>query len=298
MIAMILAFGLLPNLAFAQPAARTLVLSATQRHDAGVTLSALPLVRYAPTQHVTAIVRDAAPILALRASWVQQQARTELAREQASRAEALYRAGHNISQSQLQQAEAARAIALARRDALRARAMAVYGRALGAAITSDQAAGARALTALAHGAPLIELVFAAQNSAHDVVTGWSRIGEAGMLPAGLTGVPVYFYGAAPQALPAGAALRLAVRTGPTQTGYQVPASALIYRRRRVLIFVQQARAGTFRPLSLPVGRGATSRLDGRVHSLFVPQAALPAQPMVVVSGAGLLRSMMLTQAGR
>jgi hypothetical protein len=294
-LAVILAFGWLPNAAFAQSSTPVLMLSAAQRHDAGVKLRALPLVRTAPTQPMTAIVRNAAPILVLRASWVQQQARAGLARQQASRAEALYRAGHNIAQAQLQRAEAARTVAVARLDALRARAIGLYGKALGAAIMSDQARGAPALTALAQGAPLIELVFATPQAADGVAAGWTRIGEAGLLPAGLTGVPVYFYGTPDEALPAGAALRLAVRTGPAQAGYQVPASALIYRRKRVLIFVQQARAGEFQPVSLAVGRGAISRGDGRLHSLFVPQAALPAQPLVVVSGAGLLRSMMVTQ---
>lgn len=288
----------LPGAALAQPSATRLVLSAAQRHDAGVKVRALPLVRYTPTRLVPGIVRNVAPILALRAALVQQMAQAGLAREQARRAEALYRAGHNIAQAQLQRAQAAQDVAVARLDALRAQAMAGYGRALGADIVGDQARGATVLTALAHGAPLIELVFDGQHAADGTAAGWTRIGKAGVMQAGLIGVPVYFYGMANHALPAGTSVRLAVQTRRVQLGYQVPASALIYRRGRVLIFVQHAQTGQFRPVTLAVGGGAIIRRQGRLQSLFVPQTALAADPRVVTQGAGLLRSLMVREAGR
>ncbi len=281
----------------------------------GLIATVTPTLRTeAPQRHAEGRVLDPAPALALRGRIVAAAAAAKLDAATLDRTRQLYRAAGNVSQASLEQAEAAAASSAARLAALRAEAIARFGAPLGRAIAQD----GPAFRALAGGGALVLVVQAGPALKPAPARATARlpdgtaaalrdIGPAGVQPPGLLGQALLFTG---PPLPVGAPLDVSLPAGRRIAGYDVPVAALVWHRGRAFVFVRTA-PGRFAAVALggggllapsgvdpsaPVGAGSSAP-SGAGQTQFVPAAALPRAPAIVVRGAGLLNSMLAGGGG-
>lgn len=267
--------------------ARTVAIDAQAARDGGVRTERLPLIRFSPSHHAYGLVRDPAPLLSLRASIIEDEARLRLADADLKRTQQLYHAAHNVSEASLEQAQAKQGVAAARLAADKAKASALYGSSLGDAL----AASAGPVAALAAGrTSLVEVSLAGPalprppRQALAQGKALKLIGPAGSVPSGLIGQSFYYSG---PPLPSGMPLPVRLPEGAARSGYAVPLSALTYRGGKASLFVETS-PGRF--AMIPVPMDDSIRKDGRRRGYFVPRRAIPPGALVAVQGAGLLLS--------
>lgn len=240
-------------------------------------------------------VVDSTPAIRAREAIVRAEAAERLASATLVRTRHLYHAGGNVSEAELQQAEAQASEVEARLDGRKAVATTRFGAALGRAIvdgnkTWQRIASGNALISVVHDGPaLTSPPEAAHGTTPDGVQRSLRaIGRAGRLPPGLSGQAFYFTG---PDLPVGTTLNVSIDGGHAQTGYEVPVSALIYRGDAAYAFAETGKRRFVEitiPLSWPI------RNHGTIAAYFVPAALLPRagayMGAVITRGAGLVRS--------
>ena len=237
-------------------------------------------------------VIDPTPIIQLHAKIVTARAKAHLAATALARTRHLYRAAQNVSKARLEQAEADASETKAHLDELTQRARLRYGAALGGAIIGDGSA----FTRIASGDALVSAIVTARTAMPDDGTAKARepdgttislslVGEAGELPQGTVGKPVYFTG---PSLPAGTPLAVTLPGGKARKGYAVPVSALIWQRDMPRVFVTVGPR-RFREMRIP-DDAPIRRDDGTTIAYFVPVGQLPASPAIVTKGVGLVFS--------
>lgn len=236
------------------------------------------------------MVIDPTPVIALRSRIVAARAKLTLDDANLARARRLYRSGGNVSKASLQQSKADTAVAKASLEELQAQAKARYGTALGAAIADDGAsfrtirAGSSLVSVVQPGATLATPTAASARAPDGSRVALCPVGIAGRIPKGLLGQAFFYTG---PALAIGSPLAVTLVTSRLITGYDVPATALVWHDNTPFVFV---RATSRRFAMYPVTMADPVRHAGTVTGFFVPDAELPDRPAIVTSGAGLLNS--------
>ncbi len=236
------------------------------------------------------MVIDPAPVIALRSRIVAARAMLTLDDANLARARKLYHSGGNVSKASLQQTEADTAVVQARLKELLAQAKVRYGTALGTAIADDGAPfrtieGGRSLVSVVHTSVALDTPPSAWAKAPDGSrVALCPVGSASRIPKGLLGQAFFYTG---PALAIGSPLAVTLATSKSFTGYDVPATALVWHDNTPFVFV---RATSRRFAMYPIATANPVRHAGTVTGFFVPGADLPDRPRVVTSGAGLLSS--------
>ncbi len=235
------------------------------------------------------------------------RARLALAKSAARRAEALYRADHNVSMATLQNAQAALDVAAARlRGAatqlamLRAQARATWGARLAHALD----AGISPLPQLSSGATLLVRVSLplGQTSQHPAqaeatTPDGARMALEFFSPApqaarGTAGQSFFYLAQGAAELPTETPLTVDLPAAPNRLGVVIPASAVVWQDGEALVY-RDLGHGVFAPFPLP----ALVRTAG---GYFVPQqgALVPGARIVSQGAALLLSASQAAKAGR
>ena len=282
-----LSCALFPSIALAQTGRIQAVQWTTaQQSSSGIRVQRLTPVAYVRTLAATASVQNSAPLLQAQAdvasadaAWRAAQARLQLARLRAQRAQGLYMHGQNVALAEVQQdqaaADEAQAGVLAARaalDAARVRQLAALGPALEARLRHDPAlrraiATGRMLIVdltLPPGAqwpPAAQVRMRLPATAPGAQTpdGWvpvSIVGPAATASSGVQGLRDVGVVAVAGGLMPGLHLAAEVRAAAPVRGVLVPASSVVWAGQRALVFVtaapvagKSARTFTPRPVS-------------------------------------------------
>ena len=272
-LALVLSCALCPGAALAQAGLiRAVQWTAAQQSSSGLRVQRLTPVAYVRTLAATASVQNSAPLLQAQATvvsadaaWRAAQARLQLARLRAQRAQGLYTQGQNVALAEVQQdqaaADEARAGVLAARaalDAARARQLAALGPALEARLRHDPdlrraiAAGRMLIVDLTlppgvqwPPAAQVRMRLPATAPGTQAPDGWvpvSIVGPAATASSGVQGLRDVGVVAAAGGLMPGLHLAAEVRAAAPVHGVFVPASSVVWAGRRALVFVAAAPA--------------------------------------------------------
>ncbi len=294
-LALVLSCALCPGAALAQAGRiQAVQWTAAQQSSSGIRVQRLTPVAYIRTLAATASVQNPAPLLQAQAAvasadaaWRGAQARLQLARLRAQRAQGLYVHGQNVALAEVQQdqaaADEARAGVLAARaalDAARVGQLAALGPALEVRLRHDPALR----RAIATGRMLIvdltlppgaqwppaahvRMRLSATAPGAQTHDGWvpvSIVGPAATASSGVQGLRDVGVVAAGGGLMPGLHLAAEVRAAAPVRGVLVPASSVVWAGQRALVFVaaapvagKPARTFTPRPVSTawPLGGG-------------------------------------------
>jgi hypothetical protein len=295
-MALLVFFGLAANAAAGQAA-----LSRADLARAGIAVATLHTVRMPRSIPALGVVLNPAPLLRLRGSIAQAEARLsgaaaklQLEQQQADRARLLYRQAHNISAADLQKAEeelaaaqAALAAAAAERAALLAQASASWGKTIATALRdgSDPLPQLAAGTAILIGLglpPGTSLADPPQQVEAEAAGIRFPLRLIGPIPGMVGGYPgeAFLYEAAPvPGVPVGSTVSARLPAGPVRTGVLVPFSAVLWQGSHAIVF-RAAAEGRFEPVPIAT--------DVPTDSGYLVSESLSRGNRVVVRGAALL----------